>query len=61
MSETELANALRRLTRWVGRGIVDGAYKECCAPGQAEHDLEYAEKVLAEFEAGKAFATGTTK
>lgn len=43
----DLRDAIRRLSRWVGRGIVGGAYKDCVLPKGAESDLEFAELVKA--------------
>ena len=43
----ELIEAVKRLQRWVGKGIADKLFENCTvAPNQAVHDLDFSEKVL---------------
>ena len=42
----ELLEALQNLTRWVGKGIADGAYSECVNSERALVDLERAHEAI---------------
>ena len=42
----ELLEALENLTRWVGKGIADGAYSECVNSERALVDLERAHEAI---------------
>lgn len=42
----DLLEALERLTRWVGKGIADGAFDNCVLPNAAVSDLDFAESVI---------------
>ena len=41
-----LLEMLNDLTRWVGKGIADGAYSDCVNPERAVIDLERATKAI---------------
>ena len=42
----ELLGVLENLTRWVGKGIADGAYSECVNSERALVDLERATEAI---------------
>jgi len=42
-----LETAIRRLQRWVGKGIADGAYDDCVSgPEGAQRDLDFSQEKL---------------
>jgi len=45
-TNAELLEALENLTRWVGKGIADGAYSECVNSERALVDLERATEAI---------------
>ena len=46
ITNAELLEALENLTRWVGKGIADGAYSECVNSERALVDLERAHEAI---------------
>lgn len=65
----ELIDAVERLSRWVGVGIAECHYRDCCAPGLAQQDLDYATTVVQQAKARRvaslisqrAFSTSQTE